>query len=107
MIGSQATKGMHVLAKFAPIIESCGVWTDGDCFRAIETYPTAVRARVVDQLLQSRRRLKPDDVNDARKCAVIAYLFANKRASLEAPAEDVSSREGWIWRPRDCVIGTR
>jgi len=24
MIGSQATKGMHVLAKFAPLRESCG-----------------------------------------------------------------------------------
>jgi len=29
MIGSQATKGMHVLARFAPQIETCGVWTDG------------------------------------------------------------------------------
>ncbi len=37
MIGSQATKGMHVFAKFAPIVESCGVWTDGHGFRAIET----------------------------------------------------------------------
>lgn len=43
MIGSQATKGMHVLSKFALKIESCGVWTDGIGFRAIETYPTACR----------------------------------------------------------------
>ncbi|MCO6429103.1 hypothetical protein [Nitrosomonas communis] len=33
MIGSQASKGMHVLARFSRQIASCGVWTDGraDC----------------------------------------------------------------------------
>ena len=56
MIGSQATKGMHVLAKFAPQIESCGVWTDGG-FRAIETYPTACRnTKVIKTLLHGQQQ---------------------------------------------------
>jgi hypothetical protein len=38
MIGSQSTKGMHVVAKFAPYIESCGAWSDRQGFHAIETY---------------------------------------------------------------------
>lgn len=36
MIGSQATKGMHVVARFDPVIERCGVWTDTLRLRVIE-----------------------------------------------------------------------
>jgi hypothetical protein len=36
MIGSQATKGMHVVARFASEIEHYGVWTDNRQLRAIE-----------------------------------------------------------------------
>jgi len=43
MIGSQATKGMHVLAKFAPNINTCGVWEDGGQLTAIEAYPSACK----------------------------------------------------------------
>ena len=101
MIGSQATKGMHVLAKFATTMESCGVWTDGDAFRAIETYPTACRnTKSVKRYLPSRKSLGHDDINDARICAVIAYLFATKRDLLEKPAAKVFIPEGWIWIPK-------
>ena len=98
MIGSQATKGMHVLAKFAPKVESCGVWTDGRGFRVIETYPTACRnAPEVKRLLKGPGSLGHDDKDDARVCAVVAHLLANNRKSLEPPDKNVPEREGWIW----------
>jgi hypothetical protein len=43
MIGSQATKGMHALAKFAPHRTSCGVWTDTRHLVSIEAYPSACK----------------------------------------------------------------
>jgi len=102
MIGSQATKGMHVLAKFAPVVESCGVWTGGKSFRVIETYPSACKdTKVVKQLRKGRKTLEPDDLNDALTCALIAHLFAADRAALEPPGENVPHREGWIWVTRD------
>jgi len=101
MIGSQATKGMHVLAKFAPQIESCGVWTDGANLWAIETYPAACQnAQVIKRLLKARNRLAHDDLDDARICALVAHLFATRRSSLDEPSNDVPLREGWIWLPQ-------
>lgn len=101
MIGSQATKGMHVLSKFASQIESCGVWTDGHGFRAIETYPTAYRnAPMVKTLLKGSKPLGHTDKDDARICAVVAHLFATKRDALEEPHDNVPHREGWIWVAR-------
>jgi len=44
MIGSQASKGMHVVARFAPQVHSRGVWTDGEKLTAIEVYPSACKA---------------------------------------------------------------
>lgn len=100
MIGSQATKGMHVLAKFASKTESCGVWTDGDCFRVIETYPAAGRdTKQVKDFLVDRPSLGNKDKDDAHICALIAYLFAKERNRLAAPTEDASLGEGWIWIP--------
>lgn len=98
MIGSQATKGMHVLAKFAPEIESCGVWTDDHGFRVIETYPAACRETpAVKILLKGRRKLGHQDKDDARVCALVAYLFAPKPSRLEGPDDSVPTTEGWIW----------
>lgn len=103
MIGSQATKGIHVLAKFAPKMESCGVWTDGKAFRAIETYPAVcrkIKTKRVKKLLRWRRKPGNDDMDDARVCAVIAYLFATKRELLTEPSAEAPVGEGWIWIPR-------
>ena len=101
MIGSQAAKGMHVLAKFAPRIESCGVWSDGQGFRAIETYPTACRdTKALRSLLKGRKMLSHADLNDALVCALVAYLFATQKANLSGPSSDVPKREGWIWTPK-------
>ena len=98
MIGSQATKGMHALAKFAPQIESCGVWTDDHGFRAIETYPTACRkVKVVKALLKGHKALGHDDKDDALLCAVVAHLFASQRDALQGPNDNVPHSEGWIW----------
>jgi predicted nuclease with RNAse H fold len=101
MIGSQATKAMHVLARFAPTIESCGVWTDGEGLRVIETYPAACKRRMPPEAtLRGLRSLGHDDKNDARVCALIAYLFAEHRALLQRPSARVPSSEGWIWVPK-------
>ena len=101
MIGSQATKGMHVLAKFAPRVERCGVWTDGASLRAIETYPAACRRPEADKsVLDTLQPLNHDDLVDARVCALVACLFANTPDVFEEPPADVPAREGWIWVPK-------
>jgi hypothetical protein len=101
MIGSQATKGMHVLAKFAPRIERCGVWTDEVALRAIETYPAACRRVEADaNALNALEPLNHIDLVDARVCALVACLFATTQGAFEEPPEDVPVREGWIWAPK-------
>jgi len=101
MIGSQATKGMHALAKFAPTAIRCGVWQQG-CLTAIEAYPSACKTSSTVQVLQEPLgKLAHDDLDDALTCALIAYLFANQPAALLAPEPSVPMAEGWIWVPRD------
>jgi hypothetical protein len=105
MIGSQATKGMHVLAKFAPHVVSCGVWSDGNRLTAIEAYPTPCRrsARIAALLPPEAATLDHSDKSDALLCALVANLFATERDSLAAPAADVPVSEGWIWVPQDAL----
>jgi hypothetical protein len=102
MIGSQATKGMHALARFVPKIVECGVWSDGSNLTAIEAYPSACNRSVTFQAL---RRLYPvlshTDCEDALTCALVASLFEEKRSALMPPEAEVSQLEGWIWVPRD------
>jgi hypothetical protein len=104
MIGSQATKGMHVLAKFAPTLASCGVWTDGTSLTAIEAYPSACKGSAT---IQSLRRPYPPlshaDTEDALTCALLAYLFTEQRELLASPDQSIPSSEGWIWVPKDTV----
>lgn len=113
MIGSQATKGMHVLARFAPQIEACGVWTDSARLRAIETYPSACkRSAILAELHQQfsngrhvGRELPEDfqhgDELDALTCALIAWLFHFQPEKLLQPEQNVPMREGWIFAPVD------
>lgn len=102
MIGSQATKGMHALAKFAPHRVGTGVWTDGACLTAIEAYPSACKASpTIQALRQSLPAFDHEDKNDALTCALIAHLFATQITALEAPGPEIPEREGWIWVPRD------
>lgn len=104
MIGSQATKGMHTLAKFAPHRTSCGVWTDTRHLVAIEAYPSACKKSQDMALLRQRyATLDHEDKTDALTCALVAYLFDQKREALAAPDADVPLSEGWIWVPRDVL----
>lgn len=105
MIGSQATKGMHVLARFASQVVDCGVWSDGRYITAIEAYPSACKgSTAIRQLRSHYLPLGHQDCEDALTCALLAYLFTRKRGSLAEPDSDVSRSEGWIWVPRD-VLG--
>lgn len=104
MIGSQATKGMHVLAKFARERRVCGVWTDGKSLTAIEAYPSACKnSETVNQLRANQLALDHTDKNDALTCALIAYLFAQQPNSLARPDDTVPDIEGWIWVPKDAL----
>gem|GEM_PF-1112394 len=102
MIGSQATKGIHVLARFAPKVVECGVWSDGSNLTAIEAYPSACkRSETIQALRRPYSALTHADCEDALTCALVASLFAEKRGALQQPEADVSVSEGWIWVPRD------
>lgn len=95
MIGSQTTKAMHLVAKFAPVIQGCGIWTNkSKQLTIIETYPSACRN------IQSTNKLLFDemqDIKDALVCAEIAYLFLNDKKKLNAPDKNIPEKEGWIW----------
>lgn len=101
MIGSQATKGMHTLAKFSPEVESCGVWTDGNHLTAIEAYPAACKNSQTIKSLRKHPPLGREDMEDALTCALVAYLFGTNRELLASPPEGTPEIEGWIWVPQD------
>lgn len=101
MIGSQATKGMHVLAKFAPEVLACGVWSGGKQFTAFESYPSATRdVECIQDLRQALPKTAHADIEDALTCALVAYLYHSQPAALEHPGRDIPVEEGWIWVPK-------
>lgn len=103
MIGSQTTKGMHVLARFAPAVACCGVWLGGS-LTAIEAYPSACKnSPTVRALQQPFGKLAHDDLDDALTCALIAWLFINQPEALLEPEASVPLSEGWIWLPKDGI----
>lgn len=123
MIGSQATKGMHVLAKFAPRRESVGVWASDDGLLAIEAYPSAcktsaIMAGLLEPFITERLPLEQhptsiwegtsftggirhDDERDALICALIGWLYINQPEALVHPDSSVPESEGWIFAPED------
>jgi hypothetical protein len=104
MIGSQATKGMHALAKFAPHRTSCGVWTDSRHLVAIEAYPSACKtSEAMRMLREGYPALDYEDKTDALTCALVAYLFDQRKEALAAPHASVPPVEGWIWVPTDVL----
>lgn len=102
MIGSQATKAMHVVARFAPQRLSPGVWTDGVHLTVIETYPALCRARLGPQAttVAIPKTGREADIHDADVCARIARDFHLNRKRLEPPTDETPPSEGWIWAPR-------
>jgi predicted nuclease with RNAse H fold len=108
MLGSQATKGIHVLAKFAPNVLRCGVWSNGESLTAIEVYPSACKSSTSINALRQQVRYKSidnQDEQDALSCALVAYLFENRSNDLIAPPDSVPESEGWIWIPKDIIEG--
>lgn len=118
MIGSQATKGMHVLSKFAPHLTRCGVWTDGDMLTVVEAYPSPCEYSplmedlrlpyVVWQRADGGRgwveEIDHPDKQDALTCALIAYCFDARPEVLVEPSHAVPPSEGWIWLPQDALL---
>lgn len=43
------------------------------------------------------------DVQDALRCAALAWLFANHPEKLLGPTKKMPKEEGWIWLPADCM----
>ena len=103
MIGSQSTKGMHVLAKFSAKVASSGVWTDEKGLSVIEAYPASCKESGTIGKLRQHPPLGRDDYEDALTCALVAYLYENDRNALAGPREDTPSSEGWIWVPADAL----
>ena len=99
MIGSQATKAMHVVARFFPEQTRLGVWTDTRCRHAIEAYPRLCRSRPSPALEQAVTAWQQpvSDVSDARVCAFIAHELVLSPENLEAPVPQAPPSEGWIW----------
>jgi hypothetical protein len=100
MIGSQSTKAIHATNKFAPNIETLGVWSDGGTTRFIETYPAACRrlSTKVEEFSVAGL-VGHKDIIDAGVCALIALRFAAAPKTLEPPPPDAPASEGWIWLP--------
>jgi hypothetical protein len=100
MIGSQSTKAMHVIARFAERV-ALGVWSDGAALTLIETYPALCRARLGQAAdgKSSAKTGREADILDAEVCARIARDFHLRRETLDAPPIDAPLTEGWIWAP--------
>lgn len=94
MIGAQATKGIHFLSKFAPEIESVGIWKSKDeKLTVIETYPAVNKHIEILDILNSENQ----DIQDAYKCAVIAKQFEENKLVFYPPLDAIHEKEGWIW----------
>lgn len=105
MIGSQSSKAIHARAKFAPSLQSLGVWSDGGTTRFIETYPAACRRRTAGIKELGLSGLNGhNDIIDAGVCALIAHRFATAPQTLEPPSAEVPATEGWIWLPSDGTV---
>lgn len=117
MIGSQTTKAMHVLARFASNITRPGVWSDGKGLDVIEAYPSVARkSRYMQKYLSEQAMgvtadgeqrwlsgLDHVDQFDALVCALLAWLFVHEADVLAMPDKKIPQSEGWIWVPKDAL----
>jgi predicted RNase H-like nuclease len=107
MIGSQATKGMHLLSKIKATTNAnqVGKWTN-ETVTAVEAYPTTCKSSNVMANLRASLPLdglRHDDQFDAVYCALVAYLLASAPDKLVGPPIGVDHEEGWIWVPADSI----
>jgi hypothetical protein len=107
MIGSQSTKAMHTVARFAKMVAP-GVWSDGGHLTLIETYPALcrIRQKAAFNDLSMATNARETDIMDAEVCAHIARAFVLRRDWLEAPPSDAPLSEGWIWAPKPNSFST-
>lgn len=111
MIGSQATKGMHVLARFFPTRQHCGIWTNDALASAIEVYPSSAKqSAVVKQLREHCLGISGtaiadwhEDEQDALTAGLIAWLFRFEPVRLVWPPANAPEQEGWIFVPQDSL----
>jgi len=105
MIGAQATKGIHVLAKFSPTVISTGKWSDGENIIAFEGYPSPCKRS--QDMLDAKclyTEQADEDREDAITCAILAMWSVKHPERLLEPNPEVSDSEGWIWIPRDVIL---
>jgi hypothetical protein len=101
-IGSQSTKAIFFLKKYAFMKDTPGVWKCGK-ITVIETYP----AILCDSTFTH------NDENDAKLCAELAQQFASdadkdadkKELRYPESKEEIESakQEGWIWFYKSCL----
>ena len=115
MIGSQATKGLHLLRKFAFTPSPSGIWqlSHNNCKHcALESYPTVLKtsALVAQYIERLRSQTNYDtwhqDIQDAAYCAIAALLYQQQPNTMATPTEDVTT-EGWIYVPKECLGDVR
>lgn len=113
MIGSQATKGLHLLRKFDFTPSPSGVWqlNQNNCqHSALESYPTVLKtsalvAQYIEQLRsQTDFNSWHQDIQDAAYCAIAALLYQQQPNTMATPTKDVTT-EGWIYVPKECLTG--
>lgn len=117
MIGSQATKGMHFLARFAPHSVRCGQWASAQGeLLAVEGYPSPAKRSAAFAALQEKVRLpeayvsmlhqptpKQQDGQDACFCALLAWSLEHAPEHIAWPPAEMPAAEGWIFVPKDAL----
>ena len=120
MIGSPSTKGIHFLQAANSQVHDVGVWKSGEPelgTTIIETYPAPCEKSTILQELfccvaeseafreqvDGKGRAFRKDVLDALRCALVAWLHANKPQCLAIPTSNADCKEGWIWVPEDAL----
>lgn len=107
MIGSQATKAIHLLNACSLKLIQQGVWSDRKRLRVIEAYPTTCEFSnsvntITAQALVGQEIPKSRDIRDALTCAAVAALFDRHLDQLITPnPAEYPIEEGWIWAPKD------
>lgn len=117
MIGSQATKGLHLLRKFGFTPNPKGVWqlnqssqsSQNQCqYCALESYPTVLKTSALVAQYIEQLRSQTDfnnwhqDIQDAAYCAIAALLYQQQPNTMATPTDDVTT-EGWIYVPKECL----